>query len=1527
LPARPSAVSVGGASSLLNPPTQRFDTAYIRNNMRPPSSASVPRPSGKPQAAQMGSPIPSRTMPDVLQSFDQSGVWKAVIPEWLYKPVFGKPRNVNLPELRRLSKTPHIAMCMPAGSDIYLGDGKIKNIEDIKVGDMVLTHKGEQKKVIELMNRNITEEIIEFKTYGYSEPICLTKEHPILTIKADKCINNRHYFRCWNCNAKGCPNKESSWNLKPEWVNAGELTERDIILFPITKSNERDIQTINIEGKELPVSENLMNVLGSYIAEGYSQASGIKFGFGKNDEDVVENITEALYELGYSPKETRKAPVIEIAINSYSLSRYIKSNFGGTGLEKHLPEWVINLPSEKLIHLIKYYFYGDGCDSGRLVKVSSVSQRLIFQLRDILLRMGIFGSISKLDRKGTTIKIEGRTVNRNDLYELVFTGHDKALFKKIILGEDEPDTYNKFKFVDAAYAYLAVKEINKIQYNGKVYNFEVEDNNSYCTPYHIVHNCINTIINETTSIPWEIVPKDGCEDTEVQGIEEVTEFLTDPNPNKESFKLMLRQLVQDVLEIDAGVMIKIFTYDSYYEDEETGMWFLKPLGQRKLSALKVYDGVNFTVNPDSYGILPEQLAYWQYSWATYQRPTFFGRDEVIYFSQYPQSQNAPYGRSPVEILGDIAQSLLYSITWQKEFYDSNTIPPGIISLLEANGEQIKAFRDRWDRFLMRNDEFGNTRRYFHKTPVTNQDVKWTPITLPEKDLRVLESQEWWLKLVMATFNVTPSEMGITDDVNRATDLSQGEVFKRKAIKPILDLLEFHINTEIIPEFGYDDIEFKFVQKDLVEDRRRKEIAWQEIRLGVKSKDEYRAEFGETAEEKTPLPENEAASPYPNEGIGGQIGQGLDEAYSELSPNDDDPRPPPGFRSWRDAFEEWENEIKAHRDSTGANRELSSHADASHIHGAKCSCNKALTTTTGSVGTTGNALIPVYLTADLGKLISEWLDDRMNSILSDVDNQTDVDKKALDLNVLKAVISRLQSFLTPSEMVKLGISEVARKAFMEGHGSAEKALNMNINVNEKMLQMAQDMTLNDVKGMTDEIAKSLRLELYDSFQKGENLKDLTARIKNTFSGIVESRAKMIAVTTVTKVWNEASIESYKESGVVEKVEWMSRQDDKVCPVCLKFERGSPYKLETAPRPAIDTHPNSYDKDTEVYTKDGWTKVSDIVIGDNCLSLNPDTFDLEYSDVIKTYKHKPGEMIHFINRVTDLKVTKDHNIFFQKKVDFDRKNNKWGFVKAQELMNLKNGKMFRSSKWKGTSLGATKLGGKLVDAETYAEFMGWFLSEGSVNPKAYEVNIAQSKSCNYENWCAIDELLQRIGFNYRARDTGFYIKDSNLNEQLQVFGKSYEKFIPDEIKNAKPETIQKFLDVYNLGDGSSRKPHQWKEGNFKNEREYFTVSKRLADDLGELLIKVGRRPSYYLDKAKGKIVHHHNGDYAGNFDLWRIRECYGQYLNLSRLQKKIVPYSDYAYCVDLRKNHTLLTRRNGKVVWSGNCRCRIIPHREY
>jgi len=82
------------------------------------------------------------------------------------------------------SFTEGFGICCHPETKVYTDDGVkfVKLIPDVKVGDMVLTHKGRFKKVISVGKREIKENIKVIKS-GYSKTLKVTFEHQVYVVK------------------------------------------------------------------------------------------------------------------------------------------------------------------------------------------------------------------------------------------------------------------------------------------------------------------------------------------------------------------------------------------------------------------------------------------------------------------------------------------------------------------------------------------------------------------------------------------------------------------------------------------------------------------------------------------------------------------------------------------------------------------------------------------------------------------------------------------------------------------------------------------------------------------------------------------------------------------------------------------------------------------------------------------------------------------------------------------------------------------------------------------------------------------------------------------------------------------------------------------------------------------------------------------------------------------------------------------------------------------------------------------------
>jgi hypothetical protein len=93
--------------------------------------------------------------------------------------------------------------------------------------------------------------------------------------------------------------------------------------------------------------------------------------------------------------------------------------------------------------------------------------------------------------------------------------------------------------------------------------------------------------------------------------------------------------------------------------------------------------------------------------------------------------------------------------------------------------------------------------------------------------------------------------------------------------------------------------------------------------------------------------------------------------------------------------------------------------------------------------------------------------------------------------------------------------------------------------------------------------------------------------------------------------------------------------------------------------------------------------------------------------------------------------------------------------------------------------------------------------------------------------------------------------------------------------------------------------------------------MASDIGELILKIGKRPSYRIQKTAGKLQKFKNGEYRINYDAIVITECRAQTSTV--FEKEIVPYHGMVYDLTLDRNAIMYVRRKGKCFWGSNCRC--------
>jgi len=402
---------------------------------------------------------------------------------------------------------------------------------------------------------------------------------------------------------------------------------------------------------------------------------------------------------------------------------------------------------------------------------------------------------------------------------------------------------------------------------------------------------------------------------------------------------------------------------------------------------------------------------------------------------------------------------------------------------------------------------------------------------------------------------------------------------------------------------------------------------------------------------------------------------------------------------------------------------------------------------------------------------------------------------------------------------------------------------------------------------------------------------------------------------------------------------------------------------------------YDEKTEILTENGWKLFKDLTLKDRVFTLTKDN-KIELHHPIRLFEYEfEGEMIQFKHKSFDLLVTPNHRMVVDHKYKLKRmfveakdfkpyqhyipKKGIWEgkeeeyFVLPPVVILQGTGLQSRFSKKEVVKIRELKSEGKSIyqiaksfhcnpvtiynvctkqnygnrekvrvyyealplkiKMDDWLKFFGFWLAEGSTDNEriapshGYRVTITQKNPKKREE---IKRVLDLLPFKYHQEKDNFVICNKQLWNYLRQFGNKYQKFIPKEIKNLSKRQLKILFDWMIKGDGHVRE----KTGQIN----YWTSSKKLADDLQEIAMKLGYLATIRVKKGKvskiGKRKITSSQIYFIGIHL-KSKHFVFNHRERTKSQIKKVPYKGKVYCCEV-PNHTIYVRRNGKPTWCGN-----------
>lgn len=335
---------------------------------------------------------------------------------------------------------------------------------------------------------------------------------------------------------------------------------------------------------------------------------------------------------------------------------------------------------------------------------------------------------------------------------------------------------------------------------------------------------------------------------------------------------------------------------------------------------------------------------------------------------------------------------------------------------------------------------------------------------------------------------------------------------------------------------------------------------------------------------------------------------------------------------------------------------------------------------------------------------------------------------------------------------------------------------------------------------------------------------------------------------------------------------------------------------------------YDDKTEVLTDNGWMLFQELIDRkhENIKVATLKDGSMVYEKPLDYIKQSyTGPMYSIKNKAMDMLVTPNHKFYVRSPK---------GVYKFKRISDptIKYYSIPSTSNWVGNKCDSFTFPDTdiTIDMMDYMALLGIYLSEGSScyrKADGYEVCIAQTKPMARVK---IEKLLDRCSIKYSKQHDRYVFYSKDMYNYFSQFGKQPERFIPREVLDLDKVYLQELFDWLVLGDGTIHK---------NGSIYYYSCSKRLMDDVQELILKIGYS-GYINIKAKagssGGTIRGRQITYK--HDLYSIRVRKSKFKRFCSSKTSYIQKEDYSgdiYCVTVPSG-VIKVRRNDKECWSGN-----------
>ena len=379
--------------------------------------------------------------------------------------------NGLVPMLRVFNNTAkYVDQCLDKETIIYTTDGPKQIQECSSQETSIFNVNGDTETISQVLEHDYSGPLLDIQITHSLFNMKVTPQHPIYVLRGQQKGVNYSVIR----------NRIDKDIIQCQWVDAGELTTDDMVVYSIPKY-EKDFSNI---------SNDDCYMYGLILGDGSidtDKETGYISIHTHNKSHIGDWVKQYLdsklvsYNINVNSNTTR------IRWNRSTMLPFTYGDFYDKLKQKHISSKWLNLPLDKSKYILKGLIDTDGCKSNNELVFDTTSHNLLESARFICLKMGILTSGYIRDRIG-----ENHTTTSGNYIENKKISYCLRIPKTLdicnLLNLEYNDTqFFKF-FRHKNLLFSRIQNISQTNYTGVLYDLQMKEEHNYLIHNGIVHN-------------------------------------------------------------------------------------------------------------------------------------------------------------------------------------------------------------------------------------------------------------------------------------------------------------------------------------------------------------------------------------------------------------------------------------------------------------------------------------------------------------------------------------------------------------------------------------------------------------------------------------------------------------------------------------------------------------------------------------------------------------------------------------------------------------------------------------------------------------------------------------------------------------------------------------------------------------------------------------------------------------------------------------------------------------------------------